>query len=166
MFSMKLYMPDPKPHSLYSLGSNAEELLQSNLTSLDKRWKLPNRKKAIGTKWVFRNKKDERGIMIRNKARLVAQGHRQEEAEILKKFNYSDVKSASTPVDLEKHLVKDVDADRCLMYNLYKIYEWFSKLQTAEDLQGDALLHYDAEIEVMNLILLSIPNDIYNSVDA
>ncbi|GKC41476.1 putative ribonuclease H-like domain-containing protein [Tanacetum coccineum] len=40
---------------------------------------LPNGKKAIGTKWVFRNKKDERGIVIRNKARLVAQGHRQEE---------------------------------------------------------------------------------------
>ncbi|GJU72922.1 integrase, catalytic region, zinc finger, CCHC-type containing protein [Tanacetum coccineum] len=40
------------------------------------------------------------------------------------------------------------------------------KLQTAEDLQGDALLHYDAEMELMNLILLSIPNDIYNSVDA
>ncbi|GJS54711.1 retrovirus-related pol polyprotein from transposon TNT 1-94 [Tanacetum coccineum] len=39
------------------------------------------------------------------------------------------------------------------------------KLQTAEDLQGDASLHYDAEIELMNLILLSIPNDIYNSVD-
>ncbi|GJS18628.1 putative ribonuclease H-like domain-containing protein [Tanacetum coccineum] len=36
-------------------------------------------KRAIGTKWVFRNKKDERGIVIRNKARLVAQGHRQEE---------------------------------------------------------------------------------------
>nr|GEY51930.1 putative ribonuclease H-like domain-containing protein [Tanacetum cinerariifolium] len=34
---------------------------------------------AIGTKWVFKNKKDERGIMIRNKERLVAQGHRQEE---------------------------------------------------------------------------------------
>nr|GEZ15369.1 Gag-Pol polyprotein [Tanacetum cinerariifolium] len=40
------------------------------------------------------------------------------------------------------------------------------KLQTAEDLQGDALLHYDVEIELMNLILLSIPNDIYNSMDA
>ncbi|GKE15882.1 hypothetical protein Tco_1423459, partial [Tanacetum coccineum] len=40
------------------------------------------------------------------------------------------------------------------------------KLQTAEDLQRDALLHYDAEMELMNLILLSIPNDIYNSVDA
>nr|GEW04654.1 hypothetical protein [Tanacetum cinerariifolium] len=36
-------------------------------------------KGAIGTKWVYRNKKDERGIMIRNKARLVAQGHTQEE---------------------------------------------------------------------------------------
>ncbi|GKD48924.1 putative ribonuclease H-like domain-containing protein [Tanacetum coccineum] len=156
---------------------------------------LPNGKRAIGTKWVFRNKKDERGIVIRNKARLVAQVHRQEEgidykevfahvarieairlflayasfmgflvyqmdvksallygtikeevyvtqlpgfkdpnhpdkvykvtqkedgifishdkyvAEILKKFNYTDVKSASTPVDLEKPLVKDGDAD-------------------------------------------------------
>ncbi|GKF18702.1 retrovirus-related pol polyprotein from transposon TNT 1-94, partial [Tanacetum coccineum] len=40
---------------------------------------LPNKKRAIGTKWVFRNKKDERGIMIRNKARLVAQGYTQEE---------------------------------------------------------------------------------------
>ncbi|GJZ37488.1 hypothetical protein Tco_0583679 [Tanacetum coccineum] len=41
-----------------------------------------------------------------------------------------------------------------------------STLQTAKDLQGDELLHYDAEIELMNLILLSIPNEIYNSVDA
>ncbi|GKB30263.1 putative ribonuclease H-like domain-containing protein, partial [Tanacetum coccineum] len=32
-------------------------------------------------------------------------------AEILKKFNYTDVKSASTPVDLEKPLVKDGDVD-------------------------------------------------------
>ncbi|GJV10622.1 putative ribonuclease H-like domain-containing protein [Tanacetum coccineum] len=35
--------------------------------------------RAIGTKWVFRNKKDERGIVVKNKARLVAQGHTQEE---------------------------------------------------------------------------------------
>ncbi|GJZ68655.1 putative ribonuclease H-like domain-containing protein, partial [Tanacetum coccineum] len=40
---------------------------------------LPFGKKAIGTKWVYRNKKDERGVIVRNKARLVAQGHRQEE---------------------------------------------------------------------------------------
>nr|GEX26392.1 putative ribonuclease H-like domain-containing protein [Tanacetum cinerariifolium] len=40
---------------------------------------LPYGKRAIGTKWVYKNKKDERGIVIRNKARLVAQGHTQEE---------------------------------------------------------------------------------------
>ncbi|GJU23322.1 hypothetical protein Tco_1156664 [Tanacetum coccineum] len=40
-------------------------------------------------------------------------------------------------------------------------------LQTQKEiLQGDEILHYDAEIELMNLILLSIPNEIYNSVDA
>ncbi|GJT22577.1 integrase, catalytic region, zinc finger, CCHC-type containing protein [Tanacetum coccineum] len=33
-------------------------------------------------------------------------------------------------------------------------------------LRGDDLKHYEAEIETMNLILISIPNDIYNSVDA
>nr|GEX11707.1 hypothetical protein [Tanacetum cinerariifolium] len=40
---------------------------------------LPYGKRAIGSKWLFRNKLDERGIVIRNKARLVAQGHTQEE---------------------------------------------------------------------------------------
>nr|GEX28427.1 putative ribonuclease H-like domain-containing protein [Tanacetum cinerariifolium] len=40
---------------------------------------LPHGKRAIGTKWVYRNKKDERGIVVRNKARLVTQGHTQEE---------------------------------------------------------------------------------------
>ncbi|GJY92273.1 putative ribonuclease H-like domain-containing protein [Tanacetum coccineum] len=34
---------------------------------------------AIGTKWVYVNKKDERGIVVTNKARLVAQGYKQEE---------------------------------------------------------------------------------------
>nr|GEU52811.1 hypothetical protein [Tanacetum cinerariifolium] len=37
------------------------------------------RVRPIGTKWVLKNKKDERGILIKNKARLVAQGHTQEE---------------------------------------------------------------------------------------
>jgi hypothetical protein len=33
----------------------------------------------ISTKWVFRNKQDENGVMTRNKARLVAQGFTQVE---------------------------------------------------------------------------------------
>ncbi|GJV42239.1 putative ribonuclease H-like domain-containing protein [Tanacetum coccineum] len=171
-----------------------EELLQFKLQQVWILVGLLNGKNAIGTKWVFRNKKDERGIVIRNKARIEAirlflayasfmgflvyqmdvksaflygtikeevyvddiifgsinkelctgfeklmkdkfqmssmgeltfflglQVQQKEDgifisqdkyvAEILNKFNYSDVKSASTPVDLEKPLVKDRDGD-------------------------------------------------------
>ncbi|GKE02059.1 putative ribonuclease H-like domain-containing protein, partial [Tanacetum coccineum] len=56
-----------------------EELLQFKLQKVWILVDLPKAKRAIGTKWVFRNKKDERGIVIQNKARLVAQGHTQEE---------------------------------------------------------------------------------------
>nr|GEU99057.1 hypothetical protein [Tanacetum cinerariifolium] len=47
---------------------------------------LPFGKKAIGTKWVYRNKKDEKRVVVINKDRLVAQGHRQEEG-----IDYDDV---------------------------------------------------------------------------
>ncbi|GKD15334.1 hypothetical protein Tco_1199741, partial [Tanacetum coccineum] len=40
------------------------------------------------------------------------------------------------------------------------------RMQKEKDLRGDDLNHYEAEIEAMNLILIFIPNDIYNSVDA
>ncbi|GJZ68588.1 putative ribonuclease H-like domain-containing protein [Tanacetum coccineum] len=56
-----------------------EELLQFQLQQVWTLVNLPNGKRAIGTKWVFRNKKDERGVVVRNKARLVAQGYTQEE---------------------------------------------------------------------------------------
>ncbi|GJV95842.1 ribonuclease H-like domain-containing protein [Tanacetum coccineum] len=106
---------------------------------------LPNGKRAIGTKCVFRNKKDDRGIVVRNKARLVAQSYTQEEvliiikmdvksaylkrlqvqqkedgifisqdkyvAEILKKFDFATVKTASTPMEPNKALIKDEEAD-------------------------------------------------------
>ena len=49
----------------------------------NKVWKLVPRpkdcKNVIGTKWVFKNKQDANGIVIRNKARLVAQGFSQVE---------------------------------------------------------------------------------------
>ncbi|GJY38892.1 putative ribonuclease H-like domain-containing protein [Tanacetum coccineum] len=56
-----------------------EELLQFKLQKVWILVDLPSRKKAIGTKWVFKNKRDERSIVVKNKARLVAQGFRQEE---------------------------------------------------------------------------------------
>ena len=39
----------------------------------------PTNYNVIGTKWVFRNKQNEYGIVVRNKARLVAQGFTQVE---------------------------------------------------------------------------------------
>ncbi|GJX98875.1 putative ribonuclease H-like domain-containing protein [Tanacetum coccineum] len=56
-----------------------EELLQLKLKEVWSLVDLPNRKRAIGSKWGFKNKKDEREIVIINKARLVAQGYTQEE---------------------------------------------------------------------------------------
>ncbi|GKE46168.1 putative ribonuclease H-like domain-containing protein, partial [Tanacetum coccineum] len=153
--------------------SMQEELLQFKLQKVWILVDLPKGHRAISTKWVCKNKKDERGIVIRNKARLVAQGHTQEEGidydevfapvarieairiflaydlyigfmvyqmdvksaflygqieeevyvcqppgfedpdhpdKVLRKYNYTDVKSASTPTDLEKPLVQDRDA--------------------------------------------------------
>ena len=40
---------------------------------------IPKGHNVIGTKWVFRNKQDQDGIVVRNKARLVAQGYTQVE---------------------------------------------------------------------------------------
>ncbi|GJX84895.1 putative reverse transcriptase domain-containing protein [Tanacetum coccineum] len=56
-----------------------EELLQFKLQKVWILVDLPSGKKAIGTKWIFNNKRDERSIIVKNKARLVAQGFRQEE---------------------------------------------------------------------------------------
>nr|GEW12090.1 hypothetical protein [Tanacetum cinerariifolium] len=63
-----------------------EEILQFKIQNV---WILvdyPKGVRPIGTKWVLKNKKDERGIVIRNKAMLVAQGHTQEEG-----INYDEV---------------------------------------------------------------------------
>ncbi|KAJ9542256.1 hypothetical protein OSB04_028762 [Centaurea solstitialis] len=63
-----------------------EELLQFVLQHVWDLVDLPRGHRAIGTKWIFRNKKDERGIVIKNKERLVAQGYTQEEG-----IDYDDV---------------------------------------------------------------------------
>ncbi|KAJ9555222.1 hypothetical protein OSB04_009836 [Centaurea solstitialis] len=63
-----------------------EEMLQFVLQHVWDLVDLPRGHRVIGTKWVFRNKTDERGIIIKNKARLVAQGYTQEEG-----IDYDDV---------------------------------------------------------------------------
>ncbi|GJZ73858.1 putative ribonuclease H-like domain-containing protein [Tanacetum coccineum] len=72
----RIHKDHPVEHIIGDLNSAPQtRRMTKNLEEHD----LPNRKRAIGTKWVFRNKKDARGIVIKNKARLVAQGYTQEE---------------------------------------------------------------------------------------
>ncbi|GKC43064.1 putative ribonuclease H-like domain-containing protein [Tanacetum coccineum] len=198
-----------------------EELLQFKIQKVWILVDLPYGKKVIGTKWVYRNKKDERGVVVRNKARLVAQGYRQEEginydevfapvarieairiflafayymgfivyqidvksaflygitdeevyvsqppgfvdpkfpkkvykvekalyglhqapracqdkyvAEILKKFDFYSVKTASTPIETQKPLTKDeeaVDVNSVLVLGFGRLISWQCKKQT------------------------------------
>nr|GEZ17052.1 hypothetical protein [Tanacetum cinerariifolium] len=157
-----------------------EELFQFKLQKAWTLIDLPNDKRAIGTKWIFKNKKDKRGIVIRNKARLVAQGYIQEEginydemdvksafmydtieeevyvyqppgfeephfpnkvykvekalyglhqapkacqdkyvADILKKIDFTTVKTVSTPMEPNKALIKDAEAEDVPSYTKY-----------------------------------------------
>ncbi|GJU54259.1 putative ribonuclease H-like domain-containing protein [Tanacetum coccineum] len=84
LFACFLSQEEPKKviHALKDpswIEAMQEELLQFKLQEVWTLVDLPNGKRPIGTKWVYRNKKDERGIVIKNKSRLVAQGYIQEE---------------------------------------------------------------------------------------
>ncbi|GJT56079.1 putative ribonuclease H-like domain-containing protein [Tanacetum coccineum] len=84
LFACFLSQEEPKKviHALKDpswIEAMQDELLQFKLQKVWTLVDLPNGKRAIGTKWVYKNKKDERGIVINNKARLVAQGYTQEE---------------------------------------------------------------------------------------
>ncbi|GJW62077.1 uncharacterized mitochondrial protein-like protein [Tanacetum coccineum] len=96
LFACFLSQEEPKKviHALKDpswIEAIQEELLQFKLQEVWTLVELPNGKWAIGTKWVFMNKKDERGIMIKNKARLVAQGYTQAKGL---DYDEMDVKSA------------------------------------------------------------------------
>ncbi|GKC28874.1 putative ribonuclease H-like domain-containing protein, partial [Tanacetum coccineum] len=76
LFACFLSQEEPKKviHALKDpswIEAMQDELLQFKLQKVWTLVDLPNGKRAIGTKWVYRNKKDERGIVIKNKARLM-----------------------------------------------------------------------------------------------
>ncbi|KAI3805610.1 hypothetical protein L1987_28141 [Smallanthus sonchifolius] len=84
MFSCFISQTEPKNIKAALLENSWVEAMQEELQQFSKLhvWNLvdlPKNKVPIGTRWVFRNKKDEGGTVIRNKARLVVQGFYQEE---------------------------------------------------------------------------------------
>ncbi|GKD29548.1 putative ribonuclease H-like domain-containing protein [Tanacetum coccineum] len=78
-----------------------KELFQFKLQKVWTLVDLPKGKRVIGTKWVYRNKKDERGIIVRNKARLVAQGYTKEEGIY---YDEMDVKSSFLYSTIEEEM--------------------------------------------------------------
>ncbi|GJS49119.1 retrovirus-related pol polyprotein from transposon TNT 1-94 [Tanacetum coccineum] len=171
LFACFLSQEEPKKVWIEAMQ---EELLQFKLQEVWTLVDLPNRKRAIGSKWVFRNKKEEKRIVIRNKARLVAQWYTQEEGidydevfapvarieairlflayasfkdfvvyqmdvkstflfrkieeevyvcqppgfedpdfpdRVYKKFGFIELKTASTPMETQKPLLKDEDGE-------------------------------------------------------
>ncbi len=63
-------------HWILAMQEELNQFERNNVWELVPR---PNDHSIIGTKWVFKNKLDESGIITRNKARLVAKGYNQEE---------------------------------------------------------------------------------------
>nr|GEU34685.1 copia protein [Tanacetum cinerariifolium] len=71
-----------KDHPKSQIIGLVDTPIQTRHKSKGNVWSLvdcPKGVRPIRTKWVLKNKKDERGIVIKNKSRLVAQGHTQEE---------------------------------------------------------------------------------------
>ncbi|GKG29849.1 putative ribonuclease H-like domain-containing protein, partial [Tanacetum coccineum] len=90
-----------------------EELLQFELQKVWTLVDLPNGKRDIGTKWVYRNKKDERGIVVRNKARLVTQGYTQEEG-----IDYDEVFALVARIEAIRLFLAYASFMRFIMYQM------------------------------------------------
>ena len=76
-------LQEPKNIKDALLNPDWVEAMQEELQEFKRNqvWRVvpqPQKKSVIGTRWVFRNKVDDQGIVVRNKARLVAQGYNQQ----------------------------------------------------------------------------------------
>ncbi|GJZ71507.1 uncharacterized mitochondrial protein-like protein [Tanacetum coccineum] len=162
LFACFLSQEEPKKviHALKDpswIEAMQEELLQFKLQEVWTLVDLPNGKRAIGTKWVFKNKKDEReknkypdipdrvyrlkshcnglhqalelvdakkfqksiygenlqylGNTRNQKKDGIFISQNKYVAEILKKFGFIEVKTASTPIETQKPLLKDEDGE-------------------------------------------------------
>lgn len=77
---------EPKSFKEAHKDEDQIKTMEEELDQIEKNgtWSLVPRlehKNVIGTKWVFRNKLNEDGIVVRNKSRLVCKGYAQEEGE-------------------------------------------------------------------------------------
>ncbi|GJR53692.1 retrovirus-related pol polyprotein from transposon TNT 1-94 [Tanacetum coccineum] len=84
MFALTVSRTEPKNIKEAMANSAWIEVMQEELHQFDRLdvWELVDRplcKNVINMKWLWKNKRDEENIVIRNKARLVAKGYSQQE---------------------------------------------------------------------------------------
>nr|GEW07024.1 retrovirus-related Pol polyprotein from transposon TNT 1-94 [Tanacetum cinerariifolium] len=96
-------------------------------------------KHAIRTKWVYRNKKDKRGVVVRNKSILVAQGYTQEEG-----IDYDEVFAPVARIEVIRlflayesfmgFIVYQMDVKSAFLYGIIEEGMYVCQLPSCEDL--------------------------------
>ena len=84
-FSLKCFISQIEPRTYKEaltkdswVNAMQEELQQFEKLGVWRLVDLPQNQKLIKTKWVFKCKRDDRGVVVRNKSRLVVQGFSQQ----------------------------------------------------------------------------------------
>ncbi|GJU31386.1 hypothetical protein Tco_1174975 [Tanacetum coccineum] len=108
-------------------------------------------------------------LMIQPEPEGSTQGYPLVSVEVLRDYTHFYRLSHSELVDIEKKenrkwLLKALEDGPYVFRNVTPTGSTIPRLQDVEDLQGDDLLYYDAEMKLTNMILLSFPNEFTNSV--
>ena len=73
----------------------------------------PKNKNLIGTKWVFKNKMNEQGEVVRNKARLVCKGYSQQEG-----IDYEETYAPMDRIEVVRFLLAYVAQKKFKVYQM------------------------------------------------
>ena len=116
--------------------------MQEELSEFERNqaWKLVPRtsnKTVIGTKWVFRNKLDADGTVTRNKARLFAQGYRQEEG-----------------IDYDEAFAPVARLEAIRLFLAYAAHKDFKVFQMASSLKKSMSLNLPDSL-ILNFLIMS-----------
>ena len=106
-------MTEPETFSQASNDPHWVKSMEEEMSQIEKNeaWELvpcPKDKNIIGTKWVFKNKMNEEGQVIRNKARLVCKGYSQIEG-----IDFNETFALATRLEAIRMLLTVLDPPTC-----------------------------------------------------
>nr|GEZ66231.1 uncharacterized mitochondrial protein AtMg00810-like [Tanacetum cinerariifolium] len=145
-----------KDHPKSQIITYVDTPIQTRNKSKENVWTLvdyPKGVRPIGTKWVLKNKKDERGIVIRNKARLVAQGHTQEEG-----INYDEVFAPVVRIEAIRLFLAYASFMGFTVYQM-DVKSAFLYGTIDEEVEFEALMHEKFQMSAMDVRSSNTPMD-------